>query len=70
MRDDTETGLSLRNRGVVMIGSFGKLLSQSRPLALLSGVVLSSAIGIAAEPTRMTDEALELHRQSDRAQND
>ncbi len=64
MRDDTETGLSQRNRGVGMIRSFGSLLSQSRPLALLSGVVLSSAIGMTAEPSRMTDEALELHRQS------
>lgn len=35
-----------------------------RVLALLGGVVLSSAIGLAAEPTRMTDEALTLHRQS------
>lgn len=35
-----------------------------RVLALLGGIVLSSAIGMAAEPTRMTDEALTLHRQS------
>ena len=47
-----------------MIRSIGSLLGQSRPLALLSGVALSSAIGLAAEPTRMTDEARELHRQS------
>jgi membrane dipeptidase len=35
-----------------------------RPLALLGGLVLSGVIGTAAEPTRMTDEALDLHRKS------
>jgi len=47
-----------------MVRCLGELVRHSSPLALLSGIVLSSVIGIAAEPTRMTDEALTLHRQS------
>ena len=47
-----------------MIQSFRAVGSRIRSLALLGGLVLSGGIGIAAEPTRMTDEALELHRQS------
>ena len=34
------------------------------PLALLSGVILNGVIGLGAEPSRMSDEALTLHRES------
>ena len=40
------------------------LWSRAYPLALLGGVILSGLVGAAAEPTRMTDEALTLHRRS------
>lgn len=47
-----------------MIQGFLRSACRVRVFALLGGIVLSSAIGMAVEPTRMTDEALTLHRQS------
>lgn len=64
MCDGTKSGLPQRNRGVVMHRGCQNLRGRVCPLALLGGVLLSGVIGLAAEPTRMTDDALTLHRQS------
>lgn len=47
-----------------MVGDFRGLRLRVLSLALLSGIVSGGAIVLAGEPARMTDEALELHRQS------
>jgi len=47
-----------------MIEDFRGLKLRVFSLAMLIAVVCDIAIGLAGEPTRMTDEALELHRQS------
>lgn len=64
MRNGTTSGLPQRNRGVVMTGEDRGVTGRFGRMAFITGLVLSASVCSAAEPTRLTDEALTLHRQS------